>query len=210
MGGSDDRLARLAAKGDEAAFEAIYRRYRQDLYRFCLAMTGNAPDAQEALQNTMVKVLRTLPGEEREIKLKPWLYRIARNESIETRRRRRHGALLEGEGEPAALAGVAETAETRERLRFLLAELAQLPERQRATLIMRELGGLDFAEIAAAFQTSAASARQTLYEARLRLRQLDEAARWAGRTKSPGAGRTPGKADEPSGHTSVQSGGRQP
>jgi RNA polymerase sigma factor (sigma-70 family) len=119
----------------------------------------------------MVKVLRALPGEKREIQLKPWLYRIARNESIETLRRRREGDELEPE--QAAVVGVAETAAARERLRTLLADLEQLPERQRAALVMRELSGLEFAEIGAAFGSSAAVARQTLYEARLSLRQLE-------------------------------------
>jgi RNA polymerase sigma factor (sigma-70 family) len=168
---SDERLARRAAGGDRRAFEEIYERYHQDLYRFCLAMVGNPQDAQDALQNTMVKVLRGLPGEQRTIKLRPWLYRIARNESVETLRRRRDTAELESQ--QVAVAAVTETAETRERLRTLLADLEQLPERQRAALVMRELGGLDFDQIGAAFETSAAVARQTLYEARLSLRQLD-------------------------------------
>jgi RNA polymerase sigma factor (sigma-70 family) len=168
---SDGRLARRAAEGDQSAFEAIYSRYHKDLYRFCLAMVGNPQDAQDALQNTMVKVLRALPGEKRKIHLRPWLYRIARNESIETLRRR-HGN-EELEPERAAGSGVAEEAETRERLRTLLADLERLPERQRAALVMRELAGLDFAEIGAAFGGSAAVARQTLYEARLSLRRLE-------------------------------------
>ncbi|HET9163078.1 MAG TPA: sigma-70 family RNA polymerase sigma factor [Solirubrobacterales bacterium] len=168
----DERLAHRAAQGDRRAFAEIYERYHQDLYRFCLALLGNPPDAQDALQNTMVKVLRALPGEKREIKLKPWLYRIARNESVETLRRRRDDAELSAE--QGSEAGTAEHAATRERLRTLLADLEQLPERQRAALVMRELSGLDFTQIAAVFGTSAAVARQTLYEARLSLRQLEE------------------------------------
>lgn len=168
---SDDRLARRAAQGDERAFAEIYSRYSQDLYRFCLAMVGNPQDAQDALQNTMIKVLRSLPGEQRAIQLKPWLYRIARNESVETLRKRRQSAELEPQ--QAAVAGVSETAETRERLRTLLADLEQLPDRQRAALVMRELSGLGFEQIGAAFGTSAAVARQTLYEARLSLGQLE-------------------------------------
>jgi RNA polymerase sigma factor (sigma-70 family) len=168
---SDERLAQRAAAGDQAAFEQIYVRYHQDLYRFCLAMVGNPPDAQDALQNTMIKVLRSLPGEKRQIKLKPWLYRIARNEAVEILRRRRESTELEPEQMPVA--ALTETAETRERLRTLLADLEQLPERQRAALVMRELSGLDFDQIGTAFGSSAAVARQTLYEARLSLRQLD-------------------------------------
>ena len=86
---SDQRLARLAKRGDRRAFSAIYQRYHQDLYRYCQAILGDPQEAQDALQDTMVKVLAALPGETREIRLRPWLYRIAHNEAIEIARRRR-------------------------------------------------------------------------------------------------------------------------
>ncbi len=169
---SDEQLARRAVDGDERAFGAIYRRYQQDLYRFCLAIVGSPQDAQDALQNTMVKVLRALPGEERSLELKPWLYRIAHNESIELLRRRKGTEALDSElaGRGPALA---EEAALRERLRHLISDLDELPERQRGALVMRELGGLDFDGIGAALGTSAAVARQTVYEARLGLREMD-------------------------------------
>lgn len=170
---SDDRLTHRATKGDRRAFEAIYKRYHQDLYRFCLAMVGNPQDAQDALQNTMVKVLRALPGEMRHIQLKPWLYRIARNESVETIRRRRDSVEIEPE-HTVSREDLADTVETRERLRRLIADLEELPERQRAALVMRELADLGFAQIGESFETSAAVARQTVYEARLSLRQMEE------------------------------------
>lgn len=170
----DEGLALRGTQGDRRAFEAIYRRYHQDLYRFCLAMLGDPHDAQDALQNAMVKVLRALPGEKREIKLRPWLYRIARNEAIETLRRRREYVVPEPEQVAPSGAQIAERAEDRERLRRLFADLEQLPERQRGALVMRELGGLSFEEIATAFETTPATARQTVYEARLSLRQMDE------------------------------------
>ncbi len=169
---SDERLAKRAAAGDERAFAAIYQRYRQDLYRFCLAIVRDPQDAQDALQNTMVKVLRALPGETRQIQLKPWLYRIAHNEAVETLRRRRDSAELDpeavGSGDDPS-----EAAATRERLRRLFNDLSELPERQRSALVMRELAGLGFEEIGKAFDTSAAVARQTIYEARLGLRQME-------------------------------------
>lgn len=170
---SDDRLTRRAVGGDQRAFAAIFRRYHQPLYRFCLAILGNPDDAQEALQNTMAKVLRALPGEEREIELKPWLYRIAHNESIDLLRRRRETHELDVE-QVAPGYGLAEDVATRERLRGLLDDLRELPERQREVLVMRELSGLEFEEIGAALDTSGAVARQTLYEARQSLRQMDE------------------------------------
>lgn len=170
---SDEKLTRRAVGGDERAFAAIFRRYHQGLYRFCLAIVGNPEDAQDALQNTMVKVMRALPGEERTIDLKPWLYRIAHNESIDLLRRRRESRELDVE-QIAPGYGLAEDAATRERLRRLVADLKELPERQREVLVMRELSGFEFEEIASALGTSGAVARQTLYEARQSLRQMEE------------------------------------
>jgi RNA polymerase sigma factor (sigma-70 family) len=169
---SDERLTRRAIGGDQRAFTAIFERYQEPLYRYCLAIVGNREDAEDALQSTMLKVLRALPGEERRIELKSWIYRIAHNESIELIRRRRPSEELDTEL-LAGGAGLAEEASRRQRLRQLLADLEQLPERQRGTLVMRELGGLGFEEIGAALGTSAAAARQTLYEARLGLREMD-------------------------------------
>lgn len=170
---SDERLTRRAVGGDERAFSAIFRRYHQPLYRFCLAIVGNPEDAQDALQNTMIKVLRALPGEEREIDLKPWLYRIAHNEAIDLLRRRRETAPLDVE-QVAPGYGLVDDAATRERLERLLADLRELPERQREVLVMRELSGFSFEEIGSTLDTSSAVARQTLYEARLSLRQMEE------------------------------------
>lgn len=169
---SDVRLSRRASEGDQRAFAAIYKRYHQELYRFCHSILGNPEDAQDALQNTMVKALRALPGEQRQIALKPWLYRVARNESVDLLRKRRDAVELDP-ATGASVGGLAETAATRERLRRLFGDLATLPERQRSALTMRELGGLGFDQIGEALEASAAVARQTVYEARLNLRQLE-------------------------------------
>lgn len=169
---SDARLARQATEGDQRAFSAIYKRYHQDLYRFCLSILGRPEDAQDALQNTMVKALRSLPGEERQIQLKPWLYRVAHNESIDLLRKRRDGPELDGAQASGAME-IAETVAVRERLGRLLADLGELPERQQSALIMRELGGLGYEQIGEAFDTSISVARQTVYEARLNLRELE-------------------------------------
>ncbi|HEY7255573.1 MAG TPA: sigma-70 family RNA polymerase sigma factor [Solirubrobacterales bacterium] len=169
---SDERLARRAQRGDRRAFEAIFERYHQELYRFCLTLVGSRQDAEDALQATMVKVLRSLPGEQRDIRLRPWIYRIARNESIDMIRRRRETVAI-GPERIAAGPALAETAEARERLGRLIDDLRELAERQRAALVMRELGDLEFAEIGSALETSAEAARQAVYEARVSLRQME-------------------------------------
>ena len=170
---SDKRLARLASAGSDGAMAAIFERHHQALHRYCFSIVGNEHDAADALQNTMVKALRSLPGETRELALRPWLYRLAHNESISLLRARRSDSDLDAAAQvsdPAA----ARTVETRERLRSLTQDLGQLTERQRGALLMRELGGLEFTEVAAALQTSAPAVRQSVYEARCALQALHE------------------------------------
>ena len=150
----DERLARWAARGSEAAFAVIFERHHQALHRYCHTIVGNSHDASDALQSTMLKAFRALPGETREIALRPWLYRIAHNESISLLRARRPDRELQAAahlGDPSA-AGVVES---RDRMRALAADLSELTEQQRGALLMRELGGLSFAEIASALQISA-------------------------------------------------------
>jgi RNA polymerase sigma factor (sigma-70 family) len=168
----NERLLERASKGDRRAFATIFERYHQRLYRYCAAIVGDPEDAHDALQNTMVRVLAALPGERRRLELEPWLYRIAHNEAIEVVRRRQHSTDLgsvEVVGEPGADASL----ESRERLRQLIADLRELPDRQRGALVMRELGGLSFEQIGEAFETSARTARQTVYEARLSLQEME-------------------------------------
>ncbi len=75
---------------------------------------------------------------------------------------------------PANMAGTEEAAERHERLRQLVADLRELPERQRAALLMRELSGLSHEEIALALQTTVGAAKQTIFEARRTLTELEE------------------------------------
>jgi RNA polymerase sigma factor (sigma-70 family) len=130
-------------------------------------------DAQDALQSTMASALRALPGDDRQIALRPWLYRVAHNEAISILRRRT--ATIDPQHLPELQAsGVHAEAEARERLRNLVVDLDQLPDRQRGALVMRELSGLSYAEIGAALGGSEAAARQAVYEAREALKELGE------------------------------------
>lgn len=170
---SEARLARLAAAGDRRAFARIYERYHEEIYRFCRALLGDPHEAQDALQSTMASALASLPGDGRTIALRPWLYRVARNECVSILRRRQQPVdprLLEAWPAP----DVAEDAARRARLGELLRDLRALGERQRAALLMRELGGLGYAEIAAALGISRQAARQAVYEARTSLLEMGE------------------------------------
>jgi RNA polymerase sigma factor (sigma-70 family) len=165
----DDRLCRLAAAGDSRAFETIYERHHQALYRYCYSILGSPEDAADALQSTMASALRALVGERREIAIKPWLFRIAHNESISMLRKRRPTTAIDSALE---LEAPSQDPGLQERLRELVSDMRELPEAQRGALIMRELSGLRYREVASALETTEPHARQLVYEARTTLHEL--------------------------------------
>ena len=96
-------LRSRAARGDAAAFAAVYERHHQALYRYCRSILRHEEDAQDALQSTMTRAFAALQDEQRDFELRPWLFRIAHNEAISILRRRRTTAELDdvpgGDGE---------------------------------------------------------------------------------------------------------------
>jgi hypothetical protein len=109
----------------------------------------------------------------RDAPIRPWLFRIAYNESMTQLRRRR--PLSELVEELPSLADSPESAvEQRSRITRLMADLRELPERQRGALVMRELSGLSHQEVAEALGMSIGAAKQTVFEARRSLQEFDE------------------------------------
>ncbi|MDX6668188.1 MAG: hypothetical protein QOK04_1568 [Solirubrobacteraceae bacterium] len=172
----DKRLAYLAAGGDEGAFAAIYESYAEPLYRYCHAITRHDEDARDALQGTMLKALRAFSEQEQVGMLKPWLYRIAHNESVSLLRRRRPQAELSEAHEPSG-ADPHTVVAARAQLFELIDDVAQLPDRQRGMLVMRELEGLSYEEIGQTFAISPEAAKQQVYEARKALAEHHEGRR---------------------------------
>jgi RNA polymerase sigma factor (sigma-70 family) len=169
----DERLARLVGSGHEEAFTILYQRHHQALYRYCRSLVGAEADAQDALQSAMTGALVALRGGRRDAPIRPWLFRIAYNESMTQLRRRR--PLCELAEELPALDGSPEsTVEQRDRITRLLADLGELPERQRGALMMREFSGLSHQEVAEALGMSVGAAKQTVFEARRSLQEFDE------------------------------------
>src|SRR3954462_2291353 len=168
----DGRRAEMAASGaGDQAFSAIYARYHQPLYRYCQSLVRDPDEAADALQSAMLKAYLALPAKRTEVELRPWLFRIVHNEAISALRRRTgHDEITELNSPRAASAH--DEAAARARLDQLVDDLQELDERQRAALVMRELSGLGYDEIATAFGTSTATAKQAVYEARVALHEL--------------------------------------
>src|SRR3954463_13915393 len=97
---TEGALRSRAARGDAAAFTAVYERHHQALYRYCRSILRHDEDAQDALQSTMTKAFAALRSEQREFDLRPWLFRIAHNEALPILRRRRTTAELADVPEP--------------------------------------------------------------------------------------------------------------
>jgi RNA polymerase sigma factor (sigma-70 family) len=167
---SDERLAELATAGHTDAFGTLYERYREALSRYCRSIVRDTEDAGDALQNTMLSVLRALQGRGPSGPVRPWLYRIAHNESVSILRRRHPHEELSAETPDRADTELASLAKYR--LEAVLTDLRSLPERQRGALVMRELGGLEYAEIGDALDMTPVSARKHVFEARVALHDI--------------------------------------
>src|SRR4051794_7812159 len=160
---SESALRSRAARGDSVAFTAVYERHHQALYRYCRSILRHDEDAQDALQSTMTRAFAALQDEQRDFELRPWLFRIAHNEAILILRRRRDTSELHEQPAPGELE---DRVTEREELRLLAMDLADLPERQRAALILRELNGLSHQEIGVVLELSTAAVKQAIFDAR--------------------------------------------
>ena len=142
----DDRLVDEIRRGNEAAFAVVYERHSPGLLSFCRHMLGSRESGEEALQHAFVAAWADLQRNERPVKLKPWLYTIARNRCLSLLRAR-HLETSELD-DPPATDGLAEEVGRRADLRALVADLRDLSEEQRAALVLSELGGFSHADIA--------------------------------------------------------------
>jgi RNA polymerase sigma factor (sigma-70 family) len=161
---SDERLLELVRSGSDPAFEAIVARYRRSLQRHCARLVGDA-DSEEAVQEALLRAHAALGRGARVRNVRAWLHVIAHNAALNILRVRasRQECTRDGD-EPAALHD--RTSEQREQLSDLLAALQSLPPRQRDAIVLRELAGLSYEQIADRLGTSDGAVRQLLYRAR--------------------------------------------
>ncbi len=164
---TDDRLIALVRRGDAAAFEALYERHSGPLLSFCIYMLGSRHDAEDATQASFASAYRALRADDRPVNLRPWLFTIARNECLTILRRRR--PTVELNGEPALGGDPFRELEVREELRHMLSGLRELPERQRAALVLTEVHGLSQLEIGGVLGVRSDQVKAYVYQARSNL-----------------------------------------
>jgi len=173
---SDERLIALTRAGQQAAFEALVARYQPRLLAFCRHMLRSREDAEDVLQEVFAAAFNAIMADSREINARPWLYRIARNRSL-NHLRRTTAIGVDSMDAHFADAGqsTSEKAHKREEFRVLLEDIGHLPETQRSALVLREMDALSYEQIADVMDTTIPSVKSLLVRARIGLAEAAQA-----------------------------------
>ena len=167
-----------AQKGDGAAFEELVRAHEKTVYHLALRQLGSREDAEDAAQEVFLKAYTALGSFRGDSRVSVWLYRITNNVCVDMLRRRRETVSLSAvndEGEPLELelpderfdpAALAERKDLREHLGKAL---RQLPPDAREILLLRELGGQSYDEIAATLDLDLGTVKSRIFRARKKL-----------------------------------------
>ena len=164
---TDARLAELAAAGDERAFEVVYDRHHRALLGFCRHMVGSHEEAEDALQQTFLRAHGALVEHGPPDDLRPWLFTIARNRCLTLLAARRPDA--EVDDQLADAHGLGDDVQARADLRAVVADVAQLPDDQRAALVLAELADLSHAQIGEVIGVRTAKVKALIHQARTTL-----------------------------------------
>jgi RNA polymerase sigma factor (sigma-70 family) len=173
---SDERLIALTRRGQHAAFEVLFSRYQSRLLAFCRHMLSSREDAEDVLQEVFTAAFNAILADDREINVRPWLYRIARNRSL-NHLRRASAIGVDSMDVHFADNGLStgERVMRRESFRQLLGDVNELPETQRSALLLREIDALSYEQIADAMETTVPSVKSLLVRARISLAEAAEA-----------------------------------
>ncbi len=183
----DRRLVGRAQAGDAGAFETLVRRYQGWVFTLALRMLGDRAEAEDMAQEIFLKAYRGLKGFKGASRFSTWLYSITSHHCLnhlEARRRQSHhlgrggdrpGAV--GNDPPAAVDRLVDETpradallERADRARIVQAELAHLTEEHRLILVLRDIQGLSYEEIAQTLRLELGTVRSRLHRARMEMR----------------------------------------
>ena len=183
---SMQRIIRAAQRGDEQAFEQLLFALERQVYRLCYSMTHSREDAEDATQETMIKLWRTLPSYRFECPILPYTLRMARNTVLDLLRRR--GARAQtlsltvqeeaGESEtldipdPDEYADPARAYERRERIKGVRTAIEELPPDHRDILTLKDIEGYSYEQIGQILQLEEGTVKSRLARARKKLVEI--------------------------------------
>ncbi len=166
---------RAARAGDLAAFERLVATYERRVYATALRLLGSLEDAQDAAQETFVRLYRNLSRID-EARVQAWLYRVTVNVCRDIGRERARMAELP-ENQPAPVADPLQDLSDAQRRRLMQAALRRLNEKERATVVLRDLEGLPTREVARILGSTEVTVRSRLSDARRKLKNYVEGLR---------------------------------
>ena len=174
---SDDQLLALFRAGSDEAFNVLHDRYRQRLFAYVRQMLSaqSRQDAEDVLQDVFVRAFGALRADARPVNVRAWLYRVAHNRCIDHLRRPQPAPADVFEMSRTPLHDPVEDAQRREELQRLVTDVGRLPDQQRSALLMREIDGMSYADLAGALDVTVPAVKSLLVRARLGLVEAAEA-----------------------------------
>ena len=173
---SDHELARLAAEGDESAFEELYKLHHRRVYGLCLRMTQNPVEAEDLTQEVFVLLFRKIGLFRGESAFTTWLHRMTVNQVLmhfRKRKSRPEHTTEEGDAPVQIETGTANPNQMPVVDRIALERaVAKLPPGYRSVFVLHDIEGYDHAEIASALGCSVGTSKSQLHKARMKLRSL--------------------------------------
>ena len=158
------------AEGDESAFRRLAGRHAGRTFALSRRMLGNDADAEEVVQEAMLKVWVNAPRWRPDAAFKTWLYRVTVNLCLNRQRRRPFAALDEAGDPPDPAPAAADAMEKRELDGYVVRSIDRLPDRQRAAIVLTYYEDLSNAETASVLETTISSVEALLVRAKRTLR----------------------------------------
>jgi RNA polymerase sigma-70 factor (ECF subfamily) len=177
----DLRLIAACRDGDPDAFGALVRRYQERLYHTAYRLVENAEDAQDVVQEAFLSAYQSLDGFKGDSLFFTWLYRIAVNTAISLKRKQRVALSIDAGGsgtpsleppDPSELGRPGHALEQAERDERVRRALGRLSPEHRAVLVMKDMEGQKYEEMAETLRVPVGTIRSRLHRARLELREL--------------------------------------
>jgi RNA polymerase sigma-70 factor (ECF subfamily) len=165
----DARLMLAFQRGDETCFEQLFQKYKKAVINFAFRFTGRAAVSEELAQEIFVKCYMARDAYQPSARFTTWLFRIARNHCLNEVRRQDYRHRTEPISEERPLPGGASPeaqAQARALERAVQQALAALPESQRTALVLCQLQGMSYEEIAATMETTVSAVKSLLNRAR--------------------------------------------
>ena len=175
---NEEKLISRAAKGDASAFNELLGMHENRMYAVCLRMCGNHEDAQDCLQEAMLRVYRAISGFKGQSTFSTWLYRVTMNTCLDELRRKKNkqstslDGLLDAGWSPSDERDTPERHAVRSEMRTEVQRvISELPEDMRAAIVLRDIQGFSYEEISQMLNINVGTIKSRISRGREKLRE---------------------------------------